>query len=372
MYELTKLNKTEALLSESITQSQCLKAKMNQIRAQYLIVSVKVALKKQKMKNLLKMREFTDNNLNKWLGMLKESKILKKNKYQAQLFNQLGNIKYNISTWATSNPITIKRNLLITDVLLRKIKNKMEKVQINFNAELKSIFLEKKNSIEEIYKLFITLKTVQFQNPYEEFITNLLVTFKLSILSIMNNCLILNNINSISNNDKDIESLKKFSNLKNTSLSESQLLSALPLLFKNLLIIAECYNAYMIDTNSTNNNINNDKPQLSIRQILYDKRELFYIVFQNKLTKVFKYIFTPSDEIQMSKHNFTLMISYISLFSDCLKKLFSIQNSNIIKQFIIEVIKENIKSEVKLHIKKNANMLNGDNWKRLALRDNDE
>lgn len=364
MYELTKLNKTESLLSLSITQSQLLKEKMNRIKTQYLLVSVKIAMKKQKMKNLIKMREFTNNNLNKWFVALKQTKILKKNKYQAQLFNQLGNIKYSVSTWATSNAITIKRNLLITDVLLTKLKDKMEKVKNNFNDELNTVFLEKKHSIEEIYDLFITLKTFQFQNPFEEFITNMLNTFKLSLLSKMKDYLVQNN-----KKNSDKESFKQFSALKNISLTETQLFTCLPLLLKNILIIAECYNVYITEINT---NINSNDNQLSVRQILFDKRELFYIVFQHKLTKVLKYIFESKDIFQISKTNFILMLSYISQFSECLKRLFSMPNADIIKQFMVKLINENIKKEVRLYIKKNANILNGDNWKRLALRDNDE
>ena len=173
---------------------------MKNIKGHFLECEVNIALKKQKMKNLKRMHEFLKQYLVKWITMLRETKEIKKKKEFAKLFSQLGSIQYDISTWSASNMITKRRNLLITDVFIRKIKNKMQKVKDNFDNIIGTIFIETKNNIEEIFYLFSTIKIVQFQNPYDEFMNCLISMFKQSILTISkDNILTLSNSFNINN-----------------------------------------------------------------------------------------------------------------------------------------------------------------------------
>ena len=368
MNELNKLNKTENLLMKSMNQIGVMRHHMKNIKGHFLECEVNIALKKQKMKNLKRMHEFLKQYLVKWITMLKQTKEIKKKKEFAKLFSQLGSIQYDISTWSASNMITKRRNLLITDVFIRKIKNKMQKVKDNFDNIIGTIFIETKNNIEEIFYLFSTIKTVQFQNPYDEFMNCLISMFKQSILKISKDN-ILTLINSFNINNTT-NSKEKFNIFKSVTLNENQLINIVPVYLKKLLIVAENYHNYMEKPNSSNDS--NHK----VRVLLYEKRELFFDIFEKKVSKILSYLYNNIPNINnnfSNKNNFLLFLTYINLFSECLKFLFCIEHSkNYMDNFIISLVKTQIQTTVKLHIRKTGIMLSGDNWKRIALQDTNE
>ena len=54
------------------------KEKLKKIKEHYLIITLKIAMRKQKMKNLLFVKSFLESNLLKWMKKLKSTKELKK------------------------------------------------------------------------------------------------------------------------------------------------------------------------------------------------------------------------------------------------------------------------------------------------------
>ena len=80
MNNLRKLKRSEHLLTEGIEKNKKLKEKLRKIKEHYLLITLKIAMKKQKMKNLLFVKCFLQNNLFKWMKKLKSTKELKKKK----------------------------------------------------------------------------------------------------------------------------------------------------------------------------------------------------------------------------------------------------------------------------------------------------
>lgn len=374
MNELNKLNISETLLYQSVSKIKDMKKHISLIRTHFLESSVKVALKKQKMNNIKLIYGFLKGSLIKWISLLKETKNIKQKKQFAKLFSQLGSIQYDISTWSASNELTKKRNLVITDIFIKKIKNKMEKVKNDFERILGSIFTESKSNIDEIFFLFSTIKIVQFQNPYEEFMNCLIKMLKISILNISKNYIlpIINHQYALDNNNKEGQ---KFSIFKTVILTENQIINTLPILLKKLLIIAENYNNYMENPNIKQDNCN--KKGNKVKILLYEKREQFLDIFEKKISKILQFLYNNIPSINnnnfSNKNNFLLFLTYINLFSESLKFYFCAENSkNYLETFLVSIVNTQIKSNIKVHIRKTGIMLSGDNWKRVALQDSNE
>lgn len=375
MNELNKLNTSETLLHQSASEIMEMKKHISLIKTHFLESSVKVALKKQKMNNIKLIYGFLKGSLIKWISLLKETKNIKQKKQFAKLFSQLGSIQYDISTWSTSNNITKRRNLVITDIFIKKIKNKMEKVKNNFENILGSIFIESKSNIDEIFFLFSTIKTVQFQNPYDEFMNCLIKMLKISILNISKNYILpIINQYALDNNNENKDG-QKFSLFKTVILTENQIINTVPILLKKLLIIAENYNNYMEKPNLKEDNSN--KKGNKVKKLLYEKREIFLDIFEKKISKILQFLYNNIPSINnnnfSNKNNFLLFLTYINLFSESLKFYFCVENSkNYLEKFLVSIVNTQIKTNIKLHIRKTGIMLSGDNWKRVALQDSNE
>ena len=57
MNNLRKLKRSEHLLTEGIEQNKRLRGKLKTIKDHYLLITLKIAMKKQKMKNLLQVEK---------------------------------------------------------------------------------------------------------------------------------------------------------------------------------------------------------------------------------------------------------------------------------------------------------------------------
>ena len=103
MNNLRKLKRSEHLLTEGIEQNKKLKEKLKKIKEHYLIITLKIAMRKQKMKNLLFVKSFLENNLLKWMKKLKSTKELKKKRLFSQLFAKFSEIQNDITKFTSSN-----------------------------------------------------------------------------------------------------------------------------------------------------------------------------------------------------------------------------------------------------------------------------
>ncbi len=130
--------------------------------------------------------------------------------------------------------------------------------------------------------------------------------------------------------------------------------------------------SYIRDMN--NNNDNNNKSD--VKKLLYEKREEFFTIFEKKISKVIFILFNDIPNIM--NNSFTnkkwlyMLLCLINIFSDCLRKEFDSGESVYIKKLLEEIIKIQSDSIIKIHIRKTGILLGGDNWKRLALQDDNE
>ena len=368
MNNLRKLKRSEHLLTEGIEQNKKLKEKLKKIKEHYLIITLKIAMRKQKMKNLLFVKSFLENNLLKWMKKLKSTKELKKKRLFSQLFAKFSEIQNDITNFTSNNEFIKRRKFLLSNSFLDKITQKMQKVKDGFDEEFQTIFIEKKSDIDDIFNLFKIVKIIQNQDPFEEFINNMKYILRDTILKICKEKIIpftKENVTLMNNHSNE----KKFKYFKNYSMRENQFFNCIPTLLKSLLPLAEVYNSYM----NNNNNNNNDS---EIKKVLYEKREEFFTLFEKKISKVILILF--NDIPNIINNSFTnkkwlyMLLCLINIFSDCLRKEFDSGESVYIKKLLEEIIKIQSDSIIKIHIRKTGILLGGDNWKRLALQDNNE
>ena len=373
MNNLRKLKRSEHLLTEGIEQNKRLRGKLKTIKDHYLLITLKIAMKKQKMKNLLFVKCFLQNNLFKWMKKLKSTKQLKKKRLFSQLFAKYSEIQNDITKFSSSNELIKRRKILFTNSFLDKITQKMQKVKDGFDEEFQTIFTEKKSDIDDIFNLFKTVRIIQNQEPFEEFIHNLKYFLRDTILKICKEKIIpftKENVVLMNNNSNET----KFKYFKNYSIRESQFFNCIPVLLKSLLPLAEVYNSYMNNNNDDNNNNQNNNSD--IKKLLYEKREEFFTIFEKKISKVILILFNNIPNIInnsfTNKKWFYMLLCLINIFSDCLRKEFDTSKSVHIKKLLEEIIKIQSNSIIKIHIRKTGILLGGDNWKRLALQDNNE
>ena len=361
MNNLRKLKRSEHLLIEGYEHSKKMREKLKRIKDHYLLITLKIGMKKEKMKNLNLLKKFLEENLLNWVKQIKLSKDLKKKKLFSQLFTKFKEIQNEISSFSSTNQLIKRRKILITNAIIDKINQKIEKVKNSFNDEYQNIFTEKKSDINDIYNLFKTVKNSQDKEIKEEFIKSLKKILRDNILKISKEKILPYTKENIMNNLND----DKFSLFKNYSIKENQFFNCIPIFLKSLLPLAENYNSYM-------NNNNNSEAQ----KILYEKREVFFNIFEKKISKIISILFYDIPNIKnnsfSNKKWFYMLICLINIFSECLKKEFEISESIYIKKLLIELITFQTNSIIKIHIRKTGILLEGDNWKRLALQDDNE
>ena len=80
MNNLRKLKRREHLLTEGVEDIKKMKLKLKNIKEHYIIITLKIAVKKQKMRNMILLKKFLEENLLIWLKKLKIVKDMKKKK----------------------------------------------------------------------------------------------------------------------------------------------------------------------------------------------------------------------------------------------------------------------------------------------------
>jgi hypothetical protein len=175
---LRKLKRSEHLLIEGYEHSKKMREKLKRIKDHYLLITLRIGMKKEKMKNLNLLKKFLEENLLNWVKQIKLSKDLKKKKLFSQLFTKFKEIQNEISIFSSTNQLIKRRKILITNAIIDKINQKIEKVKNSFNDEYQNIFTEKKSDINDIYNLFKTVKNSQDKEIKEEFIKSLKKNFK--------------------------------------------------------------------------------------------------------------------------------------------------------------------------------------------------
>ena len=316
MNNLRKLKRREHLLTEGVEDIKKMKLKLKNIKEHYIIITLKIAVKKQKLRNMTLLKKFLEENLLIWSKKLKIAKDLKKKKLYSLLFSKLTELQNEVMLFDKNNELIKRRKLLISNSFLDNLTHKMEKMKETFNEEFQSIFTKKKSDINDMFSLFKIVKIIQNQEPLEEFMNNLKNIFRDTILKICKEKILpftKEKITLIINDNNE----NKFSIFKNYSIKENQFFNCIPIFLKSLLPLAENYNSYM-------NNNNNSEAQ----KILYEKREVFFNIFEKKISKIISILFYDIPNIKnnsfSNKKWFYMLICLINIFSECLKKEFEI------------------------------------------------
>ena len=350
--ELTKLNKTEHTLDLSLIQIKNLKVNLSEFKTKYITLSMTIVRRKQKYKNLCKLKNLLKDTMAVWYTHLQEAKKIKKRNEYADLFMKYSEIQENIADWSKNH-----KNFLIADNIILKLKKRMEKVKVHFDGILSSIFEEKKTDLQNIYILFCKIKVLSTQNPLEAFKFALRKSMRDSIFHFAKNIISPNtNIYTI-----DIEKIEKFSIFKLYVLKEEEFFDVIPSILSKIITIGECYNYYTVE-----------KGDSVIGKLLIDEAQNFYNLCEKKITKILKYLGpTLANSLTTIKFQepFLQYISCINIFTLTLQNYFNYHVSKFIKPYIIDTVKNQFNYSIKYYIKKICFGLCSDTWHRIPYEE---
>ena len=360
--ELVKLNTTEIRLNDSLIMIKGLKDNLSLFKDRYIKCSMKIVLNKQKYNNLCKLKNFFEGTLAKWRGGLKEAKNLKMQGGGYSLFQKYTKIQNDIAKWKNEKDIDFfknkKNNFLLPDLLIQKLKKKMENIKIYFDDKISLIFTEKQNDLQNIYYLFCIIKVLSSQDPMEAFKIALKKSMRDTIFNSAKN-IISQNINNVYN--INVQNINKFSVFKLYSLKEQEFFNIIYILLSNLINIAECYHSYEIQEKGNN-----------IGKLLVDSAPDFYQLFEKKVTKIIS-LLSPSIETSMDIINvsqpFVKYISCINIFTQALQYYFNCKESKYIKPYLTKIIQKQFNFQIKYFIKKICVFLGSDIWKRIPYEE---
>ena len=247
-----------------------------------------------------------------------------------------------------------KNNFLLPDLIIQRLKKKMEKIKIYFDDKLSIIFTEKQNDLQNIYNLFCTIKVLSSQDPIEAFKIALKRSMRDSILSLSKK-LISENLNNVYN--INVQNINKFSVFKLYSLKEREFFNIITILLSKVIHIAEIYHIYVEQEKGNN-----------IGKLLVDSSQDFYKLFEKKITKILTLLnpsLATSLEIINVNQPFIKYISCVNIFTLTLQYYFNCKESIYIKPYITELIQNQFNFQIKYFIKKICVFLGSDIWKRV-------
>ena len=361
--ELVKLNMTENRLNDSLIMIKGLKDNLLLFKNRYIKCSMKIVLNKQKYNNLCKIKSFLEITLGKWRMGFQEAKKLKSQGGGYSLFHKYTKIQNEIVQWKNEKDNFFfknkKHNFQLPDLIIQKLKKKMENIKINFDDKLSIIFTDKQNDLQGIYDLFCTIKVLSSQDPIEAFKIALKKSMRDSIFKISKDT-ISQNINNVYN--INVQNIYKFSVFKLYSLKEQEYFNIITILLSNIISIAECYHNYV---NQENGN--------KIGKLLVNSSQDFYQLFEKKITKIIRLLSPPlatSMDIINVSQPFIKYISCINLFTQTLQYYFNCKESKYIKSYITDLIQKQFNFQIKYFIKKICVFLGSDIWKRIPYEEN--
>ena len=360
--ELVKLETTEKRLNDSIIMIKILKGNISSFKNKYINCSMKIVLNKLKYNNLCKMKNFMENTLNRWRIGFQEAKKLKNQGEGYTLFNKYTKIQNEIVQWKNEKDNIFfknkKNNFLLTDLLIQKLKKKLESIKKYFDDKLSIIFTERQNDLQSIYNLFCIIKVLSTQDPIEAFKLALKKSMRDSIFFTCRD-IISQNVNNVYN--INVQNINKFSVFKLYSLKENYYFRIINILLSKVISIAECYYNY----------VNQEKGN-NIGKLLVDSSKDFFELFEKKISKVIT-LLSPSLSTSMDIINvsqpFIKYISCINLFTLTLQYYFNYNESKYIKPYITDLIKKQFNFQIKYFIKKICVFLGSDIWKRIPYEE---
>ena len=360
--ELVKLETTEKRLNDSIIMIKILKGNISSFKNKYINCSMKIVLNKLKYNNLCKLKNFMENTLNRWRIGFQEAKKLKNQGEGYTLFNKYTKIQNEIVQWKNEKDNIFfknkKNNFLLTDLLIQKLKKKLESIKKYFDDKLSIIFTERQNDLQSIYNLFCIIKVLSTQDPIEAFKLALKKSMRDSIFFTCRD-IISQNVNNVYN--INVQNINKFSVFKLYSLKENDYFRIINILLSKVISIAECYYNY----------VNQEKGN-NIGKLLVDSSKDFFELFEKKISKVIT-LLSPSLSTSMDIINvsqpFIKYISCINLFTLTLQYYFNYNESKYIKPYITDLIKKQFNFQIKYFIKKICVFLGSDIWKRIPYEE---
>ena len=360
--ELVKLETSEKRIYDSLIMIKNLKDNLTLFRNKFMTSSMKLVLNKLKYNNLYKLKYFLKNTLAEWRIDFQEAKKIKKQGGGYSLFHKYSKIQNGIIQWKNEKNDVLfknkKHNFLLPDLIIQKLKNRMEKIKIKFDAKLSIIFTEKQNDLENIYNLFCTIKVLSSQDPIETFKLSLKKSMRDSILSLSKD-IISQNLNNVYN--INVQNIYKFSVFKLYSLKEKEYFNIINILLSKIIKISEIYYNYL---NQENGNI--------VGKLLVDSSEDFFHLFEKKIKKILS-LLSPSLETSIDiindNQSFIKYICCINIFTQTVQYYFNIKESIYIKPYITDLIKKQFNFQIKYYIKKICDNLGSDIWKRIPYEE---
>ena len=360
--ELVKLETTEKRLNDSIIMIRGLKDNLFQFKNRYIMCSMKIVLNKRKYDNLCNIKNFLENTLGRWRVGFQESKKLKNDGGGYTLFNNYTKIQNEIVQWKNERNDFLfknkKNNFLLPDLIIQRLKKKMEKIKIYFDDKLSIIFSEKQNDLQNIYNLFRTIKVLSSQDPIEAFKIALKRSMRDSILSLSKN-IISQNLNNVYN--INVQNINKFSVFKLYSLKEKEYFNIITILLSKVIHIAEIYHIYM-----------NQEKKNDVGKLLILSSQDFFQLFEKKIKKILSLLSPPlatSMDIININQPFIKYISCVNLFTQTIQYFFNCKESIYIKPYITELIQNQFNFQIKYFIKKICVFLGSDIWKRIPYEE---
>jgi hypothetical protein len=245
---LKKINSIEINLEISLQKVKESKTKMKEIKNKIMLSSAKFLLLKQKLKNLLTIHKIMKEKLLSWKNLFIQSKGLKSKNIFCILWKNILHIRDDVQNWSKEGGISLfkKRSLQINEILIKKCKLKLAKLQEYVEKQLNNTFLETKDNILECFRYFM----INPEMTNEKFIEILFSIFKKTVFKIIKSTLISYTEDQKSSLLQDIKTVRDLARLK---YEENKFLSGFNQVLKNLSKACQCYHNLITAFKQTEN-----------------------------------------------------------------------------------------------------------------------
>ena len=344
-------------IQDSCIEIKNIRQKLSEIKKNYLQVSSKILLKKQKLQNFLKLfKNF--KKLETWYKNF-DAISVSSTDYTENSKNQINNsLSYSqitkLKNEIQSSPMNNKA--IITFLFLQNLQQSEKYLLRNFEDDLSSIFVKQRSQteLENLYEMFTKMKSTDKTNKEQtnkELLKFLSDCFKKNIFSLIKGTLL--SFAEIQNDSASSSSILKLSMLKGLHFDEEKMFLAIKQICLNISMISKIFTLYLKYNDSSGN-------------LLSNNTAIFVEILSKKIGKVIDIYAYDISGFSVRKWTYQI-ISCIYVLAAIIKVSFKVDNIEMLKYKINTFMKYIIFDELRGTIMKTGIFLNADTWKRIKI-----
>ena len=314
----------------------------------FLLNSSKIILLKNKISNLIKLKNILSTQILKYYYEVKNLK-LKDNSYLT-FYKENILLHNNISSIIDDYP-----SLKIIYILSEKLQKKNDKFVLKFTYDIDHFFDEKKSNFYELFCLYNITNGVNDKNIMD-FVNRMRINFKEKSKKI-----ILFNLYNFSEDKENInlESLKKISEFQKLTFDENKFTNGIKNLLINLNDLIDIFINYL-------NFKEKSEWAEKLKSEIKKNKNIFFDIIDKHLSKIINYMNNIIKDFS-SKKNIILIFSYFCVFFEISKKKFNLNYSKLFSLSLKNLVNEHIKNENLRNINKLNILLSGDLWEKTDI-----